>query len=114
MLGEFPANDLWQYLLIFVFLCLSGPYPQQIFETQKDVEDESTQIDFGNLHSEVIMLGNEALEKDKILPSLVERLKSSEARLSSLFEADQKIKEFEKKQEKYAKRIADLESALSI
>jgi hypothetical protein len=43
------------------------------------------------------MLRNEALEKDKILLSLVERLKSSEARLSSLSEADQKIKEFEKK-----------------
>jgi hypothetical protein len=43
------------------------------------------------------MLRNEALGKDKILLSLVERLKSSEARLSSLSEADQKIKEFEKK-----------------
>jgi hypothetical protein len=45
---------------------------------------------------------------------LVERLKSSEARLSSLSEADKKIKEFEKKQEKDAKRIADLEYALYI
>jgi hypothetical protein len=42
---------------------------------------------FGNLHLEVITLQNEALEKDKILLSLVERLKSSEARLSSLSEA---------------------------
>ena len=63
---------------------------------------------------EVITLRNEALEKDKILLSLVERLKSSEARLSSLFEADQRIKEFESKQEKDAKRIAYLEYALSI
>jgi hypothetical protein len=83
-------------------------------KAQKDAEDESTQIAFGNLRSEVIMLRNEALEKDKILLSLVERLKSSEARLSSLSEADQKIKEFEKKQETDAKCIADLEYALSI
>jgi hypothetical protein len=48
------------------------------------------------------------------LLSLVERLKSSEARLSSISEADQKIKEFEKKKETDAKRIADLEYALSI
>jgi hypothetical protein len=83
-------------------------------KAQKDVEDESTQIAFGNLCSEVITLRNEALEKDKILLSLVERLKSSEARLSSLSKADQKLKKFEKKQETDAKRIADLEYAMSI
>jgi hypothetical protein len=83
-------------------------------KAQKDAEDKSTQIDFGNLRSDVITLRNEALENDKILLSLVERLKSSEARLSSLSEVDQKIKEFEKKQETDAKRIADLEYALSI
>jgi hypothetical protein len=83
-------------------------------KAQKDAEDESTQIAFGNLRSEVIMLRNESLEKDKILLSLVERLKSNEARLSSLSEADQKIKEFEKKQETVVKRIVDLEYALSI
>jgi hypothetical protein len=83
-------------------------------KAQKDAEDESTQIAFGNLRSKVITLRNEALEKDKILLSLVERLKSSEARLSSLSEANQRIKEFERKQEKDVKRIADLEYALSI
>jgi myosin heavy subunit len=58
-------------------------------------------------------LRNEALEKDKILLSLVERLKSSEARLSSLSEAEQRMKELEEKQLKDVKRIADLEYALS-
>jgi hypothetical protein len=33
----------------------------------------------GNLRSEVITLRNESIEKDKIILSLVERLKSSEA-----------------------------------
>jgi 2-oxoglutarate dehydrogenase complex dehydrogenase (E1) component-like enzyme len=60
------------------------------------------------------MLRNEALEKDKILLSLVERLKCSEARLASLSEIEQKMEKFEKKKEAYAKRIADLEYALSI
>jgi hypothetical protein len=48
------------------------------------------------------------------LLSLVDRLEYSEARLSILSEADQKIKGFEKKQEKDAKSIAYLEYALFI
>jgi hypothetical protein len=55
------------------------------------VKDESSQIAIENLCSEVITLRNEALEKDKILLSLVERLKSSEARLSSLSEVEQRM-----------------------
>jgi hypothetical protein len=50
-------------------------------KAQKDVEDESCQIALGNLRSEVITLRNEALAKDRILLSLIERLKSSEAKL---------------------------------
>jgi hypothetical protein len=52
--------------------------------------------------SKVITLQNEALKKDKILLSLVEILKSSQARLSSLSEAEQKLREFEKEKEKDA------------
>jgi hypothetical protein len=48
---------------------------------QKNVEDESCQIALGNLRSEVIKLRNEAIEKDKILLSLVDRVKASEANL---------------------------------
>jgi hypothetical protein len=95
-------------------LFCQGLILSKALKAQKDAEDESTQIAFGNLRSKVITLRNEALEKDKILLSLVERLKSSEARLSSLSEANQRIKEFERKQEKDVKRIADLEYALSI
>jgi hypothetical protein len=83
-------------------------------KTRKDAEDESTWIAFGNLCLKVITLQNKALEKDKILLSLVERLKSSEARLASLSKVEQKMEKFEKKKEAYAKRIADLEYALSI
>lgn len=63
---------------------------------------------------QVITLRNEALEKDKILISLVERLKSSETRLASLSEVKQKMEKFIKKQEADEKCIADLEYALSI
>jgi hypothetical protein len=52
----------------------------------------------GNLQSEVITLRNEALEKDKILISLVERLKSNEAKMSTQAELhSSEIQELEKK-----------------
>ena len=54
---------------------------------QKEAEYESCQIALGNLRAEVISLRNEALEKDKILLSLVDRLKASEARLDGQTEA---------------------------
>ena len=54
---------------------------------QKEAEDESCQIALGNLRVEVISLRNEALEKDKILLSLVDRLKASEPRLDAQTEA---------------------------
>jgi hypothetical protein len=50
---------------------------------QKNAEDESCQIALGNLRSEVIRLRNEALEMDKILLSLVDRVKVSEAKLTA-------------------------------
>jgi hypothetical protein len=50
---------------------------------QKNAEDESCQIALGNLRTEFIRLGNEALEKDKILLSLVDRVKASEAKLTA-------------------------------
>jgi hypothetical protein len=68
-------------------------------KAQKECKDESTQIAFGNLRSEVITLRNDALEKDKILLSLVERLKMNEANLAKFSEADQKISKLEKEKE---------------
>jgi hypothetical protein len=73
-----------------VFVC-RGLILSKALKAQKDAEDESTRIAFGNLRSEVITLRNQALEKDKIPLSLVERLNSSEARLASLSEVEQKM-----------------------
>jgi phage shock protein A len=67
-------------------------------KAQKDVEDESCRIALGNLRSEVITLRNEALEKDKILISLVDRLKSSEAKLAAQVETHKaKVQELKRK-----------------
>jgi predicted RNase H-like nuclease (RuvC/YqgF family) len=65
---------------------------------QKKAEDESCQIALGNLRSEVIMLRNEELEKDKILFSLVDKLKSNEAKLNAQSKAHQaEVEDLQKK-----------------
>jgi hypothetical protein len=67
-------------------------------KAQKDAEDERCKIALGNLRAEVITLRNEALEKDKILLSLVEKLKSSEANLVAQAEAHRaEVEELKKK-----------------
>jgi hypothetical protein len=50
---------------------------------QKNAEDESCAIALGNLRSEVIQLRNEALEKDKILISLVSKVKEDKAKYNA-------------------------------
>jgi hypothetical protein len=82
-------------------------------KAQKDAEDESSRITFGNLRSEVIDLQHQAVEKDKILLSLIEKLKKSQIDLASFSKAEQKISRLEKEKELDAKCIADLEYALS-
>jgi hypothetical protein len=71
-------------LFVFQSLILS-----KALKAQKDVEDESCRIALGNLCSEVITLRNEALEKDKILLSLVDKLKSNEAKLATQAEVQE-------------------------
>jgi hypothetical protein len=76
---------------------------------QKNAEDESCQIALGNLWSEVIRLRNEATEKDKILLSLVDRVKVSEANLAAQSEAHKaKVENLKKK---LAKKNEDFEVA---
>jgi hypothetical protein len=60
-------------IIIYMFFVWQGLILSKTLKAQKDAEVKSTRIAFGNLHSEVITLQNEALEKDKILLSLVER-----------------------------------------
>jgi hypothetical protein len=67
------------------------------------------QIALGNPRSEVITLRNEALEKDKILLSLVDRLKSNKAKLNAQSEAHKA--EVEGLKKKLAEMNEDLEVA---
>jgi hypothetical protein len=60
---------------------LHGLILSNALRAQKNAEDESCQIALGNLQSEVIKLRNEALEKDKILFSLVDRVKKKKQNL---------------------------------
>ena len=55
--------------------------------SQKNAEDESYEIAFNNLRSEVIKLRNESLEKDKILLTLVDKVKKDEAASKAQAEA---------------------------
>jgi hypothetical protein len=57
-----------QFVVILINICIffvcQGLILSKALKAHKDVEDESTQMAFGNLRSEVITLQNEALEKD--------------------------------------------------
>jgi tRNA G18 (ribose-2'-O)-methylase SpoU len=60
---------------------------------QKNIEDEGCTMALNNLRSEVIKLRNEGLEKDKILISLVKKIKEDEA--SSKVQAESQKSEIE-------------------
>ena len=61
------------------FFYIQGLILSNALRAQKNAEDESYDIAFNNLRSEVIKLRNEALEKDKILLTLVDKVKKDEA-----------------------------------
>jgi hypothetical protein len=75
-------------------------------KAEKDVEDKTTRIDFGNLR-------HQDVEKDNILISLVNKLKESQAELVKFSEGCSRILKLEEEKKVDAKRNVDLESALS-
>jgi predicted RNase H-like nuclease (RuvC/YqgF family) len=85
-------------VIICSFFVWQGLILSKVLKAQKDADDESYQMAIGNLRPDVITLRNEALKKDKILYSLVERLKSNEAKLSTQAELHRsEVQELEKK-----------------
>jgi hypothetical protein len=76
---------------------------------QKNAEDESYNIAFNNLRIEVIKLRNEALEKDKILLTLVDKIKEDEATSKAQAEAQKREIEDLRKQLARAKEEHILE-----
>ena len=78
---------------------------------QKDTEDEGCTIALSNLRSEVFELRNEGLEKDKILYSLIDRIKEGETTFKSQAEAQKREIEDLRKQLARAKEERTLEEA---
>ena len=69
---------------------MQGLILSNALRAQKNIEDEGYTMALNNLRSEVIELRNEGLEKDKILISLVNKVKEDEASFKAQAEA-QKI-----------------------
>jgi hypothetical protein len=62
---------------------LQGLILSNALRAQKSVEDEGYTMALNNIRSEVIELRNESLEKDKILNSLINKIKEVEATLKA-------------------------------
>jgi hypothetical protein len=89
-----------KYFIVMLnsFFFLQGLILSNALRAQKNAEDESCTIALSNLRSEVIELRNEALEKDKILISLVNKVKEDEAKFHAQAEAQKaEIEDLRKK-----------------
>jgi hypothetical protein len=84
----FEAKILHFLKLISAFL--QGLILSNALRAQKDAEDEGYTIALNNLRFEVIELRNEGLEKDKILHSLVNKIKEVEAASKAQAEAQKR------------------------
>jgi hypothetical protein len=62
---------------------LQGLILSNALRAQKSAEDKGCTMALNNLRLEVIELGNEGLEKDKILISLVNKIKEDEAKYNA-------------------------------
>jgi hypothetical protein len=71
----------------YSFLHLEGLILSNALRAQKNIEDKGYTMSRNNLLSEVIELRNEGLEKDKILCSLVNKVKEDEASFKAQAEA---------------------------
>jgi hypothetical protein len=80
-------NKFFYLLILNTALLLQGLILSNALRAQKSAEDEGCTIALNNLRSEVIELRNEGLEKDKILNSLVNKIKEDEATSKAQAEA---------------------------
>jgi hypothetical protein len=74
-------------LCLILSFSLQGLILSNALRAQKSAEDKSCTISLSNLRSEVIELRNKGLEKDKILISLVSKMKEDEAKYNAQTEA---------------------------
>ena len=75
-------TKFFHLLILNTALLLQGLILSNALRAQKSAEDEGCTIALNNLRSEVIELRNKGLEKDKILNSLVNKIKEDEATTS--------------------------------
>jgi flagellar biosynthesis GTPase FlhF len=80
-------NELFYFLISNHVLLLQGLILSNALRAQKNIEDEGCTMALNNLRSEVIELRNEGIEKDKILISLVNKIKEDEASSKAQAEA---------------------------
>jgi hypothetical protein len=80
-------NKLFHLFILNTVLLLQGLILSNALRAQKNIEDEGCTMALNNLRSEVIELRNEGLENDKILISLVNRIKEDEASSKAQAEA---------------------------
>jgi hypothetical protein len=91
-------RSLYYFLKSKFFICLSLSKPNFLqglilsnaLRAQKDDEDEGCVMALSNLRSEVFELRNEGLKKDKILYSLINRIKEDEATFKAQAEAQKR------------------------
>ena len=88
---------------------MQGLILSNALRAQKDAEDEGCTIALSNLRSEVIELRNEGLEKDKILHSLLNKIKEDKATFKAQAEAQKREIEDLRKQLTRAKEECTLE-----
>jgi hypothetical protein len=81
------GNEVFYLLCSILSYSLQGLILSNALRAQKSAEDEGCTIALNNLRSEVIELRNEGLEKDKILISLVNKIKEYEAQYKVQVEA---------------------------
>jgi hypothetical protein len=93
-------NKLFHLFILNTILLLQGLILSNALRAQKNIEDEGCTMALNNLRSEVIELRNEGLEKDKILISLVNKIKEDEA--SSKVQAEAQKSEIEDLQKQLA------------
>jgi hypothetical protein len=83
-------------LILNTILLLQGLILSNALRAQKNIEDKGCTIALNNLRSEVIELRNEGLEKDKILISLVSKIKEDEDTSKAQAEAKCEIEDLRK------------------
>jgi hypothetical protein len=75
------------FFVLNTTLLLQGLILSNALRAQKSAEDEGCTMALNNLRSEIIELRNEGLEKDKILNSLINKIKEDEATSKAQAEA---------------------------